>query len=393
MRLFGNLVAALLFGGLVCGAAVAAELPPPLDDNLALYVCANGTLAKFDAATGANLGEFGGVPLPADVIVALDDSLLVTDEDAANVRRFDPNTGLWDEAPFGQTNDYLYAPRGIARKPNGHFFVADVTLLDVSDVVEFDENGDFVQYHPDDPDNPLALTLEDIGCNDSGVLFATQWSAYGDETVGVLRSTGSGWELFGGTGNLMSPWGLAFGPDGDLYVVDDDADHFGVWRYDGTSGVSKGVFGQTGASGNLNQPCYCTFGPDGDLYVTDTGDGSVRKFRGPLSPNPGSYQGIFGETSGVFTAPLGLVFGPAGTPQQPPTLSIESLGSDAFRITLASGVDGVTYDVLCTTDVTLPFASWQNCGTIQLVGTTTGTFDDTEVAREKFYVATQQTAP
>ncbi|MDP2896354.1 MAG: hypothetical protein Q8Q12_07320 [bacterium] len=393
MRLIANLVVAFLLGGLLFGAATAAELPRPIQDDFALYVCANAKLVKFDAATGAKLDDFGGVPLPADAIVALDESILVTDEDAANVRRFDPNTGLWDALPFGETNAHLTAPRGIARKPDGHFFVADVPLLDVSDVVEFDENGAYVQHHPDDPDNPVALTLEDLACNDSGVLFATQWEFAGDETVGVLRSTETGWELFGQTGNLSSPWGLAFGPDGDLYVVDDSAEHFGVWRYDGTTGASEGVFGQTGASGNLNQPHYCTFGPDGDLYVTDAEDSSVRKFRGPLSPSPGSYQGVFGESAGAVPVPLGLVFGPAGTPEQPATLSVASLGANVFRVTLANGVDGVTYDVLCTSDLTQPFASWQNCGTIQLVGTTTGTLDDTEVGRENFYVATQQAAP
>lgn len=393
MRLIANLVVAFLLGGLLLGAATAAELPRPIQDDLALYVCANAKLVKFDAVTGAKVGDFGGVPLPADAIVALDESLLVTDEDAANVRRFDPNTGLWDALPFGETNAHLAAPRGIARKPNGHFFVADVTLLDVADVVEFDENGAYVQHHPDDPDNPVALTLEDLACNDSGVLFATQWEFAGDETVGVLRSTGTGWQLFGQTGNLSSPWGLTFGPDGDLYVVDDSTEHFGVWRYDGTTGVSEGVFGQTGASGNLIWPRYCAFGPDGDLYVTDTGDASVKKFRGPLSPSPGSYQGVFGESGGIVPEALGLVFGLSGTPQQPAMLSVASLPNNVFRVTLANGVDGVTYDVLCTSDLTQPFANWQNCGTIQLVGTTTGTLDDTEVGRENFYVATQQAAP
>ena len=393
MRLSANLVVAFFLGGLLLGVAFAAELPRPIQDDFALYVCANAKLVKFDAATGAKLDDFGSVPLPADAIVALDESLLVTDEDAANVRRFDPNTGVWDALPFGETNGYLGAPRGIARKPDGHFFVADVTHLDISRVVEFDENGAYVQHHPDDPNNPLALTLEDLACNDSGVLFVTQWEEYGDETVGVLRSTGTGWQLFGQTGNLSSPWGLTFGPDGDLYVVDDSTDHFGVWRYDGTTGVSEGVFGQTGASGNLIWPRYCAFGPDGDLYVTDTGDASVKKFRGPLSPSPGSYQGVFGESDGAVPEALGLVFGPSGTPQQPAMLSMASLGNNVFRVTLANGVDGVTYDVLCTSDLTQPFANWQNCGTIQLVGTTTGTLDDTEVGRENFYVATQQAAP
>jgi len=398
MRLTGILFVCLLVGLFALSETnAAADVPRTLQDNLALYVCAGGKLVKFDAATGAKLDVFfPGPELPADVDVAQDGALLISEEEDRLVLRFDPATGQFDEGPFGET-DRLGAPRGIAVKPNGHLFVAELFLCAApSEVLEFDENGVYVQHHPDDDQNPLAITLEDLACNDSGDLFATQAFLCLDETPGVLRSTATGWELFGDTGDLVTPWGLAFGPDGDLYVVDDDSEYFvhvGVFRYDGTTGAEKGLFVEAGPDTDLIEPRYLTFGPDGNLYVTDAQDGSVRVFNGPLTPNPGAFQGVFGETAGEVEGPLGLVFGPAGSV---PELSIEKVDETVFRVTLEKGVDGKTYEVRCSPTLTEPFESWAICGTITLEGSTTGTFEDNTVSPEdsqKFYTVTEQSAP
>jgi streptogramin lyase len=392
MRLITMFSICFLSGALAF-AETNAGAPRTLQDNLALYVCAEGKLVKFDAATGAKLGVFPGPELPADVDVAQDGSLLLTEEDDGVVLRFDPNTGQFDEGFFGET-DRLGAPRGIAVEPSGHFFVVDI-LPESSDILEFDENGDYVEHHPDDPVHPVAVSFEDLACNDSGELFATQWLCFGTETPGVFRSTDTGWELFGETGDLIATYGMAFGPDGDLYVVDEDPDHFGVFRYNGTTGASKGVFGETASNDNLVAPRYCTFGPDGNLYVTEDDDGSVRVFNGPLSPDPGAFRGIFGETAGEVEGPLGLVFGPAGAEAEPPALSVEKIDETTFRVTLENGIDGTTYEVRCSADLTQPFASWQICGTITLEGTATGTLEDNTITpqdSQKFYTTTEQSA-
>lgn len=71
-----------------------------------------------------------------------------------------------------------------------------------------------------------------------------------------------------GSGGLKIPNGIAFGPDGDLYVASSGTGQ--ILRYDGDTGavVGSGVFASLGS---LSQPRFITFGPDGNLYVGTTG--------------------------------------------------------------------------------------------------------------------------
>jgi streptogramin lyase len=159
--------------------------------------------------------------------------------------------------------------------------------------------------------------------------------------VGVFVPTGSG--------GLSFPLGGSFGPDGNFYVSNSDADN--VLRYDGTTGafidefvpggtegpedaaglVFRGGFlhvansadpgavtrynAATGApagpfvtpgSGGLSNPEGLTFGPDGNLYVTTDG-GGVRRYNG--------VTGAFIDTvvpTGTLLSARGLTFGPDG---------------------------------------------------------------------------------
>ncbi|MCA9023167.1 MAG: NHL repeat-containing protein, partial [Planctomycetaceae bacterium] len=68
-----------------------------------------------------------------------------------------------------------------------------------------------------------------------------------------------------GSGGIKVPNGMAFGPDGNLYVASTGTGE--ILRYDGQTGaLIPGVFASVG-----NQPRFITFGPDGNLYVGTTG--------------------------------------------------------------------------------------------------------------------------
>jgi hypothetical protein len=59
-----------------------------------------------------------------------------------------------------------------------------------------------------------------------------------------------------GSGGLTYPMGMAFGPDGNLYVSSQtDGD---ILRYDGITGVFLGVFA---SGGGMVQPEFLVFGP------------------------------------------------------------------------------------------------------------------------------------
>jgi hypothetical protein len=98
------------------------------------------------------------------------------------------------------------------------------------------------------------------------------------------------------------------------------ADTNSILRYDGTTGAFKGVFVPSG-SGGLTTPQGLAFGPDGNLYVasgnffagTPFPAGSILRYEGLAGPNPGAFLGTFVPPgSGGLSTPAGLLFGPDG---------------------------------------------------------------------------------
>jgi streptogramin lyase len=78
-----------------------------------------------------------------------------------------------------------------------------------------------------------------------------------------------------GSGGLVSPHGLAYGPDGNLYVG--SAGTNSVLRYDGQTGAFLNVFA---SGGGLQSTHGITFGPDGDLYVAGWASDNVIRYDG-----------------------------------------------------------------------------------------------------------------
>jgi DNA-binding beta-propeller fold protein YncE len=163
-----------------------------------------------------------------------------------------------------------------------------------------------------------------------------------------------GFFVSGGSGGLTTPRGLAFGPNGNLFVA--NATTGELFEYDGTTGAFIGVFvdatgngggpmdpygllfhggslfvasffpdevkqfdAVTGAfvetfvtsgAGGLSGPRSLAFGPDGDLYVTSYRDNAVRRYDG----TDGSFVEVFvASGSGGLSGPIDLEFVPEPT--------------------------------------------------------------------------------
>jgi sugar lactone lactonase YvrE len=120
------------------------------------------------------------------------------------------------------------------------------------------------------------------------------------------------------SGGLGEAYGIAVGPDGNVYVSDPNQNI--IFRYDGSTGAPLPAAGQTGAifvtagSGGLNDPRGITFGSDGNLYVCSRDShqtGQILEYQGPAGSSPGASIGAFANiTNG--SAPTDLTFGPDG---------------------------------------------------------------------------------
>ncbi|QDT96317.1 GEVED domain-containing protein [Gimesia aquarii] len=138
---------------------------------------------------------------------------------------------------------------------------------------------------------------------------------------------------------LNSPRDIVFGPDGDLYVSNgfensNGSDH-SIERFNGQTGASEGSFVIPG-SGGLDVPNGMAFGPDGNLYVASSDTGQILRFDGQTGAIIGT--GVFASGGGLVE-PRFITFGPGSAPGVP-DLYVADTGFLRDRILRYDGLTG-----------------------------------------------------
>src|SRR5262249_7297931 len=151
-----------------------------------------------------------------------------------NVLRYNMTTGVVDQ--FLSSSSGVYQPKGLAFGTDGNLYVSD-----------------------GDGGSTDTSTLQDQVLRFQGPNGASPGAR--------LPAAGQTGAVFvpQGSGGLDNANGLAFGPDGYLYVASWRTNS--VLRYNATTGAFIDTFVSAG-SGGLTGPQYVAFRPDGYLYVS-----------------------------------------------------------------------------------------------------------------------------
>ncbi len=211
------------------------------------------------------------------------------------VARFDGDAGtpLSTFAPF---TDGIDGHANIVIMPSGNYLVSGVNS---GNILEYQPDGtlvgDFVAASDPNLSNPGGMAY-----GPDGNLYVADYGS--GQVLRYDGVTGTYIDDFVASG-LTSPLGLEFGPDGNLYVANRGS--AGVLRYDGQTSVLDSGFNVAGISGAED----LTFGPDGNVYVGGTsGVTRVDAVTGATSTFVATGAGGLGLAAGVEFGPDGNLY-------------------------------------------------------------------------------------
>jgi hypothetical protein len=267
------------------GIVVFASAPGLKAADLLVNSLASQNVLRYDGSTGAFKGVFipsgtGGVGFTNGITYGPDGNVYLSSNNApgpgGHITRHNGNTGAFiDDFVPGLTGGLL-GPSDMVFGPDGNLYVADFfgPTYGSATVKRFNGTtgaplGGFTSGE----------TLTYVG-NPQGIAFGPDGNLYVSDEVSVLKyngATGAFIGIFVAAGPGIEPVGLSFGPDGNLYVASPDGGS--VNRYNGVTGAFMNV---AAGGGVLQQPHHAIFGPDAKLYVSDSGASQVLRYDGVI---------------------------------------------------------------------------------------------------------------
>lgn len=180
--------------------------------------------------------------------------------------------------------------------------------------------GDFIA-----PGSGGLLDPDDLTFGPDGNLYVSSGSNSSGKILRYDGKTGAFIDEFV-TEGLIRPYGNAFGPDGSFYVSSFLTDQ--ILRFNGTTGAFVDVFASAPSdrkSGDLNGPNDLLFTPDGRLLVTTQGSVAV-----PNPNQPGSFMADFSQGFESQVLSYDIQTGQSSVLIQQPVPSPDSFGFVSF---------------------------------------------------------------
>ena len=278
--------------------------------NGAVRKVSGGTVSTYDPVA-ADTFDFGG-PINGGIVI-------------------EP-PGQYPQSPFygrglfiASSGDHVIEQRDIFGAP----FVHDVAFVGARDLPGF-YNGPVPVDQPKPAFNmPTALAIDRRHYAAPGS-FQPRYIYIADTGNGAVRKLTREINFEGeyyatridtvATG-FLAPRGLAFAPDGTLYVS--DAGYHVIWRVEKNGEITV-VAGQLGVAGNadgapglLNVPTGIDVDDAGNVYIADTANQTIRRLRGGVLKTVAGLAGQPGFADGdaltaQFNGPVGVQVAPGG---------------------------------------------------------------------------------
>ncbi|MBX3414059.1 MAG: NHL repeat-containing protein [Pirellulales bacterium] len=250
------------------------------------------SVLRYDDTTGAFLGELvasesGGLKRPIGLAVGPDGLLYVSGSESDNILRYNLQTGAFVDEFVGSGPDGIDYPLSIHFGPDGHLYAGS---FGTQSIRKYDgTTGAFLGTWATEPslNDPLDFTF-----SSTGQLFV---SGYASGALYHFDAAGNFVQKLAEEFGDSEPWGITFGPDGNLYAASYLLN--GIGRLNGTTFEYIDTFVD---EVTLAGPGSIAFGPDGNLYVANWNVNNVHR-----------YDGVTGTFLGEFVAKgSGGLFGP-----------------------------------------------------------------------------------